>query len=492
MKGRPAVNMTREILYSKQNMIKCKNKIWRLGEMNENRKTRVLTGTNVWVRGAIIAIVLVCIAAITGCGGAAPVNMDFYIPDLDQTQYNDPFYQEGWDNLKQGKPDRAIKNFKQSRAVEEKLYLGFGYAYLARNKIQLARRNFEKCLAVNPGNLRARFGLAAMFELSAEREKAFRIYSRLRASHPGNAWVKVRYDYIKTTETENYLKKAEQYKIEKQSGAYIDALEGASRYSPEIVEIKVEIADFFVSQEQYEKAARQYEGILEKLPNHQEILLKLAAVYEKMSKFDSAVVIYKKMQELKPGDLEISNKINELKAKFYELKLPVKFKNIFFKEELSREDLAALIGYYFETYLETPPPVIITDIGGSFAKEYIIKVCTLRIMRLRPDHSFERFTTVNRAVFAVVIDGLLKYLEKYKTGAYSLQFTPLDEVTEPADISPLHKDYEIIKFLVNSGIIKLDAGSNFNPTRSISPSEALVAIRKILNSIRSAIDIGNR
>jgi Tfp pilus assembly protein PilF len=455
--------------------------------MKENREDRGKNGNREYIWANLI-FVLICIITMAGCGGATRVNTDFYIPDLDHTQYNDPYYKEGWNNLKEGKPDQAIKSFKQSNSVDEKLYLGFGYAYLAKNKLQLARRNFEKCLGINPENLQAQFGLATILELSAEREKAFRIYSKLRASHPENAWVKVRYDYIKTTETEKYLKKAEQFKIEKQLEAYINALEEASRYSPEIIDIKVEIADFFTSQEQHEKAARQYEDILEKLPNHQEILMKLAAVYEKMSKFDSAVIIYKKMQELKPGDLEISNKINELKAKFYELKLPVKFKNIFFKEKLSREDLAALIGYYFETYFESPSPVIITDIGGSFAKENIIKVCTLKIMRLRPDHSFDRYTTVNRAVFAVVIDALLKYLEKHKIGAYSIQFTPLDEVIEPTDISPLHKDYEIIKFLVNSGIMKLDGGNNFNPTRSISPSEALVAIKKILNSIRSVID----
>lgn len=419
-----------------------------------------------------------------GCGGVQQVNTDIHIPELDSSLDHDSYYIEGWKKLKEGNPGEAIKNFEQSGTTDERLYVGFGYAFLAQNRLEFAGRNFEKALDINPGNLQAQFGLATMYELLNENKKAFRVYSKLRTLYPENAWVKVRYDSIKTSETENYLKQAELYKRENQEDAYISALEAASRYSPEMIDIKVEIADFFSSKQQYQQAVNQYEKVLERLPHNQEILMKLADVYEKMNRFDSALVIYRKMQELRPGDLHIGNKINELKIKFYETNLPPKFKNIYFKSDINREELAALLGFYFEKYLETQPPVIITDIGGSFAKEYIIKVCTLKIMNLRPDHSFDRFSQINRAALAVAINALLKYLEKNALGAYDMQFHPLEEVIEPADISPLHKDYEIIKFLVNSGIMKLDVQNRFNPTRDVSPFEVLETIKKILTNIR--------
>lgn len=431
-----------------------------------------------------IITVLILMFIIPGCGGVTKVNTDLHIPDLDRTRYNDSYYAEGWKNLKEGKPDQAIRNFEQSSSLDEKLYVGFGYAFLAKNKFQLAAKNFEQALAVNPENLQAQFGMASMYELLNEKERAFRLYSRLLAKYPGHAWIKIRYDYLKSTETGNYLKQAERYKNDGNLEAYVGALETASRYSPGLVEIKVEIADFFKSRQQYDRAASYYEQALEKLPNDEGILMKMADLYQVMNKFDSAVIIYKKMLELKPGDLDISNKINDLKIKFYEVNLPTKFKNIFFKEDLNREELAALIGYYFDKYLEPRPPVIITDIGASFAREYIIKVCTLKIMNLRPDHSFERFSKINRAAFAVVVNGLVKYLEKSAAGTHTIQFTPLEEISEPADISPLHKDYETIKFLVNTRIMTLDAENKFNPTLDISPAEVLVSIKKILNSIR--------
>jgi len=421
---------------------------------------------------------------LTGCGGTTEVNTNINIPDLQQTEYTDTPYEEGWKYLKTGKPDRAIKSFEKSNVNDEQLFLGFGYAFMAQNKHDLAKKNFDKCLKINPENLQAQYGIATMYELQNQPEKAFLVYSKLRASNPENAWVKVRYESIKSTETEKYLKKARMHKEAGNDEFYIDALQAAVRFSPEIVDIKIEIADYYLAQEDYDLAAKAYEEVLEKVPNNEDILLKLAGVYEQQEKFDSAILIYRKMQQWKPGDLTIDNKITDLKSKFYELNLPVKFKSIFFKDKLNREDLAALLGYYFDQYLEPVPPVIITDIGGSFAKEYIIRVCSLKLMKLRPDHSFDRYTSVNRAAFAVVMDSLIKYLENSKAEKFTIQFTPLDEAIEPTDITPAHRYYNVIKFLVNSDIMKLNEAGEFGVTESISPSEALTALKKILNGIR--------
>ncbi|MCP4217972.1 MAG: tetratricopeptide repeat protein [bacterium] len=428
-----------------------------------------------------ILLILIMVLLLVGCGGVETVNTGVHIPELDGTKYNDSAYSEGWRLLKSGKPAEAIKKFQESNSIDEKLHVGFGYAFLAQDKLNLARRNFDKALELNPDNLQAHLGIAGMHEDMKETDSAFRVYTRLRAKYPENAWVKVRYDNIKSTETQRCLENAEKFKTEMRIEEYIQALEKAAFYSPEIIEISIKTADFFHEQKDFPKAIFHYEKVLETLPNKEEILVKLAQVYEDGGKFDSAVVIYKRLLSFKPGDIAFINKINELKVKFYDLNLPDRFKDIFFKQEINREDIAALIGHYFEKYLETKPPVIITDIDGSFAREYIIRVCSLEIMGIRPDHSFDRFTVINRASFAVILNALLKYLQVDRN--YSLQFTPLEKVVEPADISPLHKNYKTIKFLVNSQLIKLDDANNFNPTLSMSPTEVLSTIKQIINGI---------
>ncbi|MCP4146851.1 MAG: tetratricopeptide repeat protein, partial [bacterium] len=334
---------------------------------------------------------------------------------------------------------------------------------------------------VDTDNLPAQLGLATMHEQMNEVESAYDIYSRLRSLYPEHAWVKVRYENIKSTETQKYLEQAQQFKTDNKRPEYIEALEKAAAYSPEIIEIEIEIADFFYAGEDYKKAATHYERILEKLPNKEDILVKLAEVYEKSGQYDLAVVMYKRLLELKPGDIVFLNKVNDLKFKFYELNLPEKFKNIFFKQDISREELAALIGYYFAKHLETRPPMIITDITGSFARDYIIKVCTLGIMKIRPDHSFDRFPIINRTAYVAVIDALLRYLRVDRSS--EIRLPPLETVIEPADVSPLHKNYKIIKYLINSQLVKLDPDNKFNPTIDVKPAEVLVALKKILTGL---------
>jgi len=428
-------------------------------------------------------MVFILVLVLAGCSRVTQVRTEINIPELNSSEYHDSYYIDGWKSLKAGDPKQAIEYFEKSNLEDDKLYVGFGYAFLAQNKLNLAKRNFKLALELNPDSLNAELGIASMYELMKDKENAFKRYSRLLVKYTDNIWIKVRYEYIKSTQTEYFLRKAEAFKIKNVDKKYIQSLENASKYSPEIIDLKVKIADFYYKKEEYKKSSFYYEEILEKFPNKEDILFKLAEDYERMKKIDSAIIVYKKLAELKPGDINITNKINDLKVKFYEIKLPLKFKNIFFKDDISREDLAALIGYYFDKYLIVEKiPLIITDITGSYAKDYIIKLCTLNIMKLRPDHSFGRFKNIKitRGDFAVVIHSLIIYLEN---SGLDIKFTPDENIVEPSDISPLHKNYKIIKFLINSQIMRLDAENKFNSTLNISPAEAFTSIKKILNSI---------
>lgn len=424
---------------------------------------------------------MVLIMLLAACGGVENVNTGITIPAVDASQANDASYSEGWNRLKAGDPKGALTLFQNSRMGDEKLFVGYGFVYLLQNKLNLAQRNFEKTLELNPRNLNAQLGLAAMYEQLNESEPAFRMYASILTTYPENSWAKVRYDFIRTTQTQKYLELAQQIQAGGDRQRYIDALRKASAYSPDLPEIQVQIADFHAAELRYDEAARYYENILTKQPNRVDILEKAASVYEKAKRYDAAIILYNRLLEIKPGEKTYVAKVNELKILFSDMKLPEKFKRIFFKTEINREELAALVGYYFDRYLDKRSPVIITDIGGSFAQNEIIRVCTLGIMNVRPDHSFDRFPIVSRAAFATVIDNLLRHLQKEKK--LVLRFLPPQEVIEPRDISSLHKQYSVVKFLLNAQLIMLDADKNFDPTRKITPSEVLGAIRSIVNSI---------
>jgi len=426
---------------------------------------------------------ILMISLLVSCGGVKRINtsVHIHIPELESDEQVDVYYQQAWKHLKLKKPRLALDAFKQSSAPDEKLYVGFAYAYLSQDKLSLARKNFKKVLDLNSDNYLAQLGLAELHEMDGEKEKAFLAYSRILAHHPDETWAKVRYEYLKSTETQYYLNMAEQFKAQGKNEEYVQALDKASWYSKEILDIKIKIADFYHNQQNYEKASVQYEEILNKQPNNEAILIKMADIYEKLNKLDSALLVYTKLRELKPGDLEVINQVNALKIKFYDLDLPNNFKNIFFKEVINREELAALLGHYFKNYLQDVPARIITDIGASFAKEYIIRICALGIIKVGANHRFNRFANVTRAEFAVIFSSMLEYLEK---SGNKIEYTPLSKAVEPLDISPLHKNYKIIKMLINAQIMKLDKENRFNPTQFPSPTEILNAIKTIMINMK--------
>jgi hypothetical protein len=102
-------------------------------------------------------------------------------------------------------------------------------------------------------------------------------------------------------------------------------------------------------------------------------------------------------------------------------------------------------------------------------------------MKVRPDHSFDRFPTISRTNFAVIINRLVSYLREEQ--GLTLNLIPPEQTIEPVDVSPVHKYYKVIKFLLNSQLIKTDDENRFNPTVKVTPAEVLISIRKILNSI---------
>jgi len=422
------------------------------------------------------ALILLTIA----CGGVKPVKIDFHLPVLPSGDFSDAYFRQGWEQLQKGEPDAAYKSFQLSEVRLDKKQVAFGYVFLARNKFSAAADQFAQALETNPENLEAQMGQATIHEFEGDNAAAFQIYGKLLAKTPDDAWVKLRYEYIQSSATQAFLQEAEKAK-NTDKAKYIKALEQAAWFSPGMTAITLQIADYYYGEKDWQRSLPYYEAILEKDAFNESVLLKLAAIYEKKGNFDMALVTLDRLLAVKPGDPFLESEKKRIRDRFLEMNLPEKFKKIFFKTEINREELAALIGYYFEPFIQMDrAPEIITDIDGSFAREYIIKTCTNGIMDARPDHTFDRFATPDRATFAVILNSLIRYLEKKD---HRLHFTPLAAAAAVADLSPLHKNYDVITFLVNSQILPLDAANNFNPTQPVSPAAVIFALKKILNSI---------
>ncbi len=406
------------------------------------------------------------------------------MPILTSDDYFDPPYKAGWQHLQDGNAQLAMESFQKSTIEDDKLFIGYGFVFILKKQFKLAMDNFDKSLKINQDNLFAKIGKGIVFELTDNSRSAFDIYSSILLSHPEHPMVKKKYLSLKKKKTDEYLKLADSTDPQKDEAGFIQSLQLASYYSPEMMDIKMRIIDYYEKSQQYDKAVKHYELLQKETPKNIELLVSLAKLYETMDKIEDAILVYKNLLELKPDEISYSNKINDLKVKFFDKNLPLKFKDIFFKMELNKEDLAALIGFYFEKYLTTEgvKPKIITDIGTSYARKEIIKVCTLEIMSVRPDHRFSKRTIIKRAQFARIVTNLIDYLNRSDIHP-NLTPKPESDRQEPVDIHKIHKNYNMVMRLLNANIMKLDEAGRFNQSMTINPSDAISALKIILNSI---------
>jgi tetratricopeptide (TPR) repeat protein len=427
---------------------------------------------------AILPAALVLLLA--ACGGVRPVSVDFHLPDIASGTFADSYYRLGWEQLKKGDSEAAYKSFQLCEAPLDQKQAAFGYVFLARRKYSAAADQFQRALAANPANVEAGMGQAMILELEGRTAEAFRAYGDLLLRAPQDAWIKQKYESIRSQSTQGHLLAAEKARAGDKA-AYIRELEQAAFYSPDMAAITLQIADHYFAEGDLARSQARYEAVLDREPHNEAVLLKLAAIYEKRDKLELALVTLDRLLALKPGDPFLSGEKQRLRDRFQELTLPEKFKKIFFKAEINREELAALIGFYFDRFIAIAgAPEILTDIDGSFAREQIIKTVTAGILRARPDHTFQRFMYPDRADVAVTLNALIEYL---RGKGHAPRFTPLAEAPLIADLSPLHKNYGLISFLIRSQVLALDDQGNFNPTRPVAPADVIYALKKILGAI---------
>ena len=422
------------------------------------------------------------LALAAGCSRGVVINLGDRFPAMDFLESQDPAFREGWEWLARGAPDRALKVFQTSAAPLDKKHIAFAYVFISKNKPGLAREHFEKSLSLAPGNYEAETGLAMAYEMAGDPGNAYLVYSRLVARYPEDARVRGKYLEIKSTETERHLAEAERERAEGRTERAIGLLERAAYYSPENTAIQMQIAEFHFQKKDWETALAHFLDLQSKLPDTAAVLLRLLDIYEATGQLDRALLIADRLIALQPSDPALQERRRQIKDRFLVLELPPKFKDIFFKKEVNREDLAALIGFYFRDYLEIGgAPAILTDIDSSFARDEIIKVVGAGIIRERPNHTFDRFSLPDRAAFAVALDTLIHTIE---ARGRRFLFTPRDRALSAGDIPPEHKYAGIIAFMLQAQLIELDPAGNFNPTAPLSPNEVVSALQKIRYATR--------
>ena len=160
-----------------------------------------------------------------------------------------------------------------------------------------------------------------------------------------------------------------------------------------------------------------------------------------------------------------------------EAQLPPEFKSALSAAQITRGDLAAIIGVHLESIVEAAPTrqVVMTDIRGHWASLWITRVAEAGIMPPFENHTFQPNAAVRRGDLAVAISRVLTLVSSSDSALRARLAQP------PAigDLNSRHVQYTAAAAAVASGVMPLLEGDRFLVGRPVSGSEAVDTVDKV-------------
>ncbi len=391
--------------------------------------------------------------------------------------------EEAWIDIGNGNGRRALSQVSKLSPGNPFYYIITAYSYYLLNDIQSAEHYFKTAIEKNPEIAITHIGLAQLYQKTMRDDLAFLEYREVLKNEPEHTWAKSRYEEIKTDKTRDILQTAQslmkQGDLLASEKTYLKAL----YYSPESIQAHTALANIYLEQNKHERAIIHLKILLSSQPENTQFLKYYAEALFQNEEFKKSYEAYKDLKKREPEDQDIDRRIEQLKNRLGIFELPSQYNTIPSREAITREDMAAILGIEFQKHLQAPdkePPIII-DISTSWASEYILKLTSMDILDIYPNHTFKPKKIVTRAQLAEIIYRLINHLKQ--NGYTLIQQIPPQSINL-SDVPPNNFYYRPIIMVVSYGVLNTSMGRNFNPEDPVSGQEALRAINILLSLIK--------
>jgi tetratricopeptide (TPR) repeat protein len=391
--------------------------------------------------------------------------------------------EDALDSLKNGDPDKAERFI--SRLDEQRPFYkaGLGYVSLLMNDLAEAEKLFKESTAAFPDMTLSYIGLAQIYQNTGRIELAFSSYREILKRDPEHAWAKPRFERIKVTNTEEYLAIAraflKQEEKEQSKEAYLRAL----YFTPDSIEAHFALAQIFKAENKLQNALVHIKAADSAFPQNPEILSIFGDILFETEDYKESLKIYEQLLELDPDNQESAERLQTIKNRLGIFELPSQYNSIVSSTAVSRQEVAALLGVKFKEILEDPAgqPRIITDISTSWASTFILKMTSLEILEVYPNHTFQPRKTVTRAEMAQILYRLIQALKK--KGYSFIQQIPPSRI-QIQDVAPDNFYFMSIITLLSYDIMTLSTDKRFRPDTAVSGRESIKYLDIILALIQ--------
>lgn len=428
----------------------------------------------------------VCAAAVfvVGCAARAPVITapsfpDFPFPTVPEQLAGSPeagAHERAWALLQAGDLDAAMTAFRAVLASTPQFHpadAGVGYVSLAAGAADEAVGSFDRALARNGAYIPALLGRGEALLAVGRTEEAIQSFEEVLAADP--TWTDLR-PRVAELRFVSLMAQVGEARTAAEAGRDAEARAAYERViaaSPDSGFLYTELAEIERRTGDRASALSRLEQAVSLDPTAVGAWLLMADVLLEEGALDQAESALLRADAVEPGP-EVDRRLATVEERRRLESLPVEFRAIVDAEQLSRGELAALIGERFRVELEaagTGPTAIITDARDHWAYGWVISVVQARVMEADTNYRFLPAQPVSRAVLADVIMRLL-----------SLTETASGNVPPRAsfsDLAPDHLSYPAAAGAVAAGVLEPLARNSFQPARTVSGAEAIQALSRL-------------
>ncbi len=389
----------------------------------------------------------------------------------------------GWRFLEAGDLRSAERQFTAALKAAPAFYpaeASLGYVELARKDAKSALPHFDRALAREPADASALAGRGyALMALSREHD-ALVSFEAAVAADPSLADVKRRIEVLRFRGLEQDLARARQAtragKLEEAIAAYSKAIAS----SPESAVLYRELAGV-------ERQSGDAEGALEHLrqavaldPTDAKSIVQIGDILSARGDGAGAEKAYADALALEPSAAaDLESKLEMLRERAALARLPEEYRAIEQAPQITRGDLAALIGVRLTPLLQAsrrPDAVLITDVRTHWAAIWIMSVARAGVMDPFSNHAFQPRTPVRRVDLALAASRLLARI----AAAAPSRIAPWQSArVNFSDLSPGHLAFPAASAVVAAGVMTVGPDNSFQPSKPVSGAEAIEAISRI-------------
>jgi len=387
----------------------------------------------------------------------------------------------GWSFLQAGDLKNAEREFGAALVSSGAFYpaeAALGYVALARKDAKAALPHFDRALEQQRDYVAALVGRGETLLALNREPDALAAFEAAVAADPSLTDLQRRVEVFRFRELQQDLAGAREAVRSGRMDEAVRAYNSAIAASPDSPFLYRELGAAERQRGDVDRALEHFRKALTLDPADVASLVQIGDILDSRGDLDGAAKAYGDALAIERS-AAVEAKLEQVNARVNFARMPDEYRSISEAPQVTRADLAALIGVRLAPLLQAgrqSESVLITDLRGNWAATWILAVARAGVMEPYANHAFQPRTVIHRVDLAQAVNHLLERMAAVRPAqARSWQTA---RVTF-SDISAGHLAYPAASAAIASGVMTVGADNGFQPSRPVSGSEAMEAIGRI-------------